>query len=77
MSGRGSKTPVVSTIYKWTAGAVAGKNALADDPLKVCWLHRHVANLLLEHPVIGCGEVEIQQEHFPPFTCAKEKELRK
>ena len=48
ISGGGSKTltvPVVSSTYKWTAGAVAGKNAkcpiyvLADDPLKVCWLH--------------------------------------
>ena len=48
MSGGGSKTltiPVVSSTYKWTASAVAGKNAkwaiyvLADDPLKVCLLH--------------------------------------
>ena len=44
MSGGGSKTltvPVVSSSYKWTAGAVAGKLAktliyvLAEEPLKV------------------------------------------
>ena len=28
----------------------------------------------LQHPVIGCGGVEVEQEDFPPFTCAKEKE---
>ena len=28
----------------------------------------------LQHPVIDCGGVEVEQEDFPPFTCAKEKE---
>ena len=90
MSGGGSKTltiPVVSSTYKWTASAVAGKNAkcpiyiLADDPLKVCLLYAkallHVSyndlSIASSSPYWVWGG-EIEQEDFPTFTYAQEKE---